>query len=895
MYMSEQRFTKSLLPLLIAVALSSGAVQPAGAAAPSRLAPGAAAQPARSAPIAATPRPQREIFGFALASSLGDPGIGYTSWNFGQLSTVAFFGLHVNDNGTLASDSGWTVWSNTSLRTAFVNAAHAGGAKVVLTIVLQDFSPGTPHMCAGLANWPATVSAAVAQVKAAGVDGLNVDYEGLNGSCGTSDTSWARHAFTSVVRSLRSALPVGSYLSVDTYASSAADPIGFFDIPSLAPTVDSFFVMAYDLEYSNWRHSPLGCSRFCLSPTAPLSGYYYNDTTTAAQYVAAAGAAKVILGVPYYGRKACVSAATPNQYPNPAGSVAADGYQDAAGEAAYYAVKPGTYAAHRDANDPAGQERWDTWYSTTYNCTRELYWDDVTSLGLKYDLVNRDGLRGVGIWTLNYGGGAPELWNSLALHFTAYPSAPGDLSACAGASSATVSWTPSASSGGPITGYRVTASPGGATVTVPATATMATVPGLAPGAAYTLEVHALNAQGAGVSAVSAAVTPVASLVSTGQFSWYDFASAGMVADNIHLLNTGAEPSSGCLHLTGQRVQPFSVPSGHESVQTLPRGFRGGPLTVTVNSGPPVRAWQREQYFQSFAEVTARPASAAATVAYFPWYDLASPGMRAEVIHVTNVGAGPASGTISLPGARTLAFTVPAGDDGYYAFPAGTIGGPVIVSSSVPVLATLRGFFYNSLSVTAARHAADAATTLYLPWYDLASAGMRADAIHLTNAGPAGASGTISLPGARPISFNVAAGHDAYFAFPYGTRGGPVTIASSQPVLAILRAWYYQSLSETWARPSSAGGTTVYFAWYDLASPGMSADAIHITNVSGATAMGTISVPGATPIRFGLPSGNDAYYLFPGVVGGPVTISSDEPVLAAQRTVFYQSLSEFGGG
>jgi hypothetical protein len=51
------------------------------------------------------------------------------------------------------------------------------------------------------------------------------------------------------------------------------------------------------------------------------------------------------------------------------------------------------------------------------SCTRELYWDDTTSLGAKYDLVNRDNLRGVGIWNLNYGGGAPELWATLNSYF----------------------------------------------------------------------------------------------------------------------------------------------------------------------------------------------------------------------------------------------------------------------------------------------------------------------------------------------------------------------------------------------------------------------------------------------------------------------------------------------
>ena len=36
-----------------------------------------------------------------------------------------------------------------------------------------------------------------------------------------------------------------------------------------------------------------------------------------------------------------------------------------------------------------------------------MYWDDATALGNKYDLVIRDGLRGAGIFALNYGGGAP--------------------------------------------------------------------------------------------------------------------------------------------------------------------------------------------------------------------------------------------------------------------------------------------------------------------------------------------------------------------------------------------------------------------------------------------------------------------------------------------------------
>ncbi len=359
--------------------------------------------------------PMREVFGFALASSLNDSTVGYPTWNFSLLSTVAFFGLHVQDDGTFAADSGWNVWNSSELST-LLSMAHSHGTKVVVTIILQDFSAGTPHMCSGLMNGTATVTNIVSEVKAKGVDGVNLDYEGLNGSCGTNNPSWARQDFTNFTGLLRSKLPGGSYLSVDTYASSATDPAGFFDIAGLNAYVDSFFVMAYDLEYSNAGRPPTSCNGFCLGPTAPLSGYYYNDTSTASQYAATVPSSKVILGVPYYGRKACVSSATPNQYPT--GSVVADTYLDASGEASSNLVQPGSYATHHDANDPSGQERWDTWVNTSLNCTRELYWDDTVSLGLKYDLVNRDNLRGVGIWNLNYGGGAPELWASLNTHFS---------------------------------------------------------------------------------------------------------------------------------------------------------------------------------------------------------------------------------------------------------------------------------------------------------------------------------------------------------------------------------------------------------------------------------------------------------------------------------------------
>ena len=376
-------------------------------------APGTAPASASTPRQAAQSHTQREVFGFALASSLANSTFGYPSWNFDLLSTVAFFGLHVDTTGHFVNDAGWSTWNSADL-TGLVSVAHQHGTKVVVTVVLQDFSPNTPSMCAGLQHGDATVAQTVSEVKAKGVDGVNIDYEGLDGSCGASDPYWAQHAMTAFAQKMRAGLGSSYYLSIATYAAAASDGYGFFDVAGLAAYVDSFFVMAYDLEYSNYSRSPTSCPRFCLGPTSPLTGYYYNDSAVVAQYAAVAGAGKVIFGVPYYGRKACVGSAIPNAFPT--SGVSADSYLDASTEVSDPAVQAGSYTTHREANS-SGAERWDTWYNTTLKCTRELYWDDAESLSKKYDLVNASGLRGVGIWNLNYGGGAPELWSALSSHF----------------------------------------------------------------------------------------------------------------------------------------------------------------------------------------------------------------------------------------------------------------------------------------------------------------------------------------------------------------------------------------------------------------------------------------------------------------------------------------------
>ena len=387
-----------------------------------------AAQPrALLSTVSTTLHPSREIFGYATAASLGDPTFGYQNWDFDLLSTVAFFAIHVQYNGKLVGDSTWNVW-NSSVLTGLVSTAHAHGTKVVVTIV-------GPHIvadqCDALYNWGTTVVQIVNQVQLKGVDGVNIDYEGQLAQCKNNDptkNASNQSLLTNFAKQLRAGLDAarpGYYLSIATYSGSAAGNDGYFNIPGLNQYVDSFFVMAYDMDYGNALHPPLSCSGRlglkCLSPVSPMTAYYYNDTLSMAQYASVVGAGKTILGQPYYGRVACV--ASPVPHAAPISNLSAATYLDAVAVASSPDVKPGTFKAHRDANDSTGKDRWDTWYDNLLHCWREMYWGDVTQLGTRYDLVNQKNLRGVGFWTLNYGGGSPDLWGALQNHFVKCASA----------------------------------------------------------------------------------------------------------------------------------------------------------------------------------------------------------------------------------------------------------------------------------------------------------------------------------------------------------------------------------------------------------------------------------------------------------------------------------------
>src|SRR5260370_320464 len=252
-----------------------------------------------SAPHGVASSQKREIFGFAPYWLLGHN----SEWNYNLLSTVAYFGLDVQSDGTFAqSGNGFNGWNSADM-TNLINNAHRAGTNVVVTI--KDFNDASINIVDATSARQVLINNVIAAIQATNLD--------------------------------RSTPP----------------------------------------------------------------------------------ASKILVGVPSYGYR--WSTASGAQFAATVGTkTIAEGYSAAMDDLAcpHPAVARGW--------DAWGESPWANWWSPGTNAPcadnfgypQEMYYDDATSLGLKYDLINSSNLRGVGIWSLGMDSGRSELWSALSTYFS---------------------------------------------------------------------------------------------------------------------------------------------------------------------------------------------------------------------------------------------------------------------------------------------------------------------------------------------------------------------------------------------------------------------------------------------------------------------------------------------
>lgn len=323
------------------------------------------------------PQRKHEVFGFAPYWTLPQE----QSYDFSSLSTVAYFGVDVNGDGSLVqSGAGWSGFQSPDL-VDLVARAHTAKTRVVL--VAKTFDAAALHRLASDPGAADRLAGQLAQaIRWKGMDGANLDFEGGDGADRAGFTAFA----TKVSQALHAA-DSHWQVTVDTYASAALDAGGMINVGALAPAVDGFFVMAYDM---NSFGAP--------SPTAPLNGRDWNDTRALTSYLAVVPSTKVLLGIPFYGY----------QWPT------ADGSTKARAVGPAHAISYSQLAAAR----PPVQ--WDdadgvpyTAYQDTSGQWWQAYFDDPQSVALKTQLADSAGLAGVGVWALGMEGGDSAMMAAL--------------------------------------------------------------------------------------------------------------------------------------------------------------------------------------------------------------------------------------------------------------------------------------------------------------------------------------------------------------------------------------------------------------------------------------------------------------------------------------------------
>ncbi len=345
----------------------------------------------------------REVFGFAPYWAIANS----SQWNYSLLTTVAYFGLDINSDGSInTTTNGWTGWNSQNLVNA-INAAHAAGDRAVVVIKAFDIATINTIVNTTTAR-QAAITNTINAIASRSLDGVNVDFEG------STDPRYPdlQSGFVAFIHDLSAQVHQRwpqAMVSVDTYSGSASWDGGFFKIGDLAPNVDAFFIMAYDMAFGN-NPGHAGAN-------APLNGGTYNDMLSVSQYLTKAPASKIMLGVPYYGYKWSTADNSPNSATS--GGATAVTYSGVLNDLSCGAQQL------TQSWDSVAASPWVSWYSPAtgdpcggnHGSWRELYYDNALSLGDKYDLVNNSNLLGTGMWALGYDGTSPDLWNALRFKF----------------------------------------------------------------------------------------------------------------------------------------------------------------------------------------------------------------------------------------------------------------------------------------------------------------------------------------------------------------------------------------------------------------------------------------------------------------------------------------------
>ncbi len=303
------------------------------------------------------------------------------------LTHVAWFAIEIGSDGTATSTHGWPDQT-------VLDAAHASETKAHLSFTLFSQS-GIAALCGSASNRARAIETMITQMQAGGADGISIDFE-------TPGTE-SRDDFVTFVSELRAELDARGLTDAEiSIAGTAWSGLSAMDVDALLDYADIYFIMGYPY-FGSWsnRAGPVGKARtrgawasFHTLSAARTIGAYTKLLTDPGKR------RQIVYGVPYYGWHWGTA-------------------DDQPGSSVTSAEGSVIYRGAADAVSGGGRTRlWDEdvmapYYVWQQSGWQQVWYDDVESLGYKYEMILDHDLGGVGIWALGYDNGGTELWDLL--------------------------------------------------------------------------------------------------------------------------------------------------------------------------------------------------------------------------------------------------------------------------------------------------------------------------------------------------------------------------------------------------------------------------------------------------------------------------------------------------
>lgn len=318
----------------------------------------------------------------------------YTKIDYGAITTIAYSFASVNGDGSLYKDSGY----NPSDLIAY---AHARGVKVILSFQ-QRTTNDIDVLLSNPANQIVLINNLINEMTTYNFDGVENDLEWAN-TINTIIGGPNKPLLTAFQINLYNTFKAKNANYHMVVALPSHDWNDIWDISTIKDYTDFMLIMGYDF-YGSWSS--------IAGPNAPIDLDNISDHSirkSIQYYESLVPKNKLLLGTPWYGYEFATVSNARLATRSTNGSVTGMDYKD-------YINVVNNYTIYRDSV-------WKTpWY------TRQIggqwyqgHYDDVTSLGIKYDLVNSEGIAGIGIWNVGCGADRSELWQLIRKKFVSIP------------------------------------------------------------------------------------------------------------------------------------------------------------------------------------------------------------------------------------------------------------------------------------------------------------------------------------------------------------------------------------------------------------------------------------------------------------------------------------------